>query len=326
MRFIFVIFMAVLATFSATSAGQVVNRDAGPFLPEIILTKLDGATFDLSSFVTNKPVYIKFWATWCLQCIQQMPHFQKAYETYSDKIEFLAINVGINNDEDDIRRFLDRRPFDIPIVIDKEALAARALGVVGTPFHVLIDQTGSIVHTGHEANSIVDSLLEGMANGETYDVAGKVNHSKQGALEVDFVGGIKVPLEAIVGNGPTALVFATSWCESYWEDSKPDYAAACKAQRLALDQAFAKYGRAVQTVGLVNHYYTAEKDVTDYAKRYNIAYPMAVDRSGDIARKYGVSQIPTVVLLDVDGRVLVKTSGGADAVMLAYASAAKGVR
>ena len=325
MRFVDAILLGVLGGAFAAEAGNETSKGAVPVLPEIILTKLNGETFDLSSLVTNKPVYIKFWATWCLQCIEQMPHFQKSYETYGEKIDFLAINVGINNDEDDIRRFLDRRPFDIPIVIDKEALAARALGVVGTPFHVLIDGDGTIVHTGHEADDTVDGLLEGMAAGKTYDVAGTVDTGAANLLNVNVIGGESMSLQRLVETGPAALVFTATWCESYWEESQPDYTAACKAQRQALDQAHLKYGKSLKTVGLLSHYYTTDKEAADYAKDYNIAYPVAVDQAGDIARKYGVTQMPTVVLLDKLGRVLAKTSGGADAVLPAYAAAAKAI-
>ena len=34
----------------------------------------------------GKPVIINFWATWCGPCKKEMPHFEKAYKEYGDKI------------------------------------------------------------------------------------------------------------------------------------------------------------------------------------------------------------------------------------------------
>lgn len=42
----------------------------------------------LSSLDNQKPTYIKMWATWCKPCMEQMPHFQKLYEKFGDKVNF----------------------------------------------------------------------------------------------------------------------------------------------------------------------------------------------------------------------------------------------
>ncbi len=47
----------------------------GKYAPSITLKTIDGKSIDLAEFYGKKPVYLKFWATWCVPCRQQMPHF-----------------------------------------------------------------------------------------------------------------------------------------------------------------------------------------------------------------------------------------------------------
>jgi len=49
--------------------------------PRLNLETIDGDVIDLGGLYGRKAVYIKFWATWCVPCRQQMPHFEQAYET-----------------------------------------------------------------------------------------------------------------------------------------------------------------------------------------------------------------------------------------------------
>lgn len=42
---------------------------------------------------SNKPVFVKFWASWCGPCMKMAPKYKKASKYYVDKIIFGEINV-----------------------------------------------------------------------------------------------------------------------------------------------------------------------------------------------------------------------------------------
>lgn len=81
---------AVLATFAHLSVAAeaapanplvMAAREGilGTPAPAIKLTTIDGDTIDLSELYGKKAVYLKFWATWCIPCRAQMPHFENVY-------------------------------------------------------------------------------------------------------------------------------------------------------------------------------------------------------------------------------------------------------
>src|SRR5277367_3635457 len=94
----------------ASASGQQRAQDAGRALigkpaPRLVLTTIDGATIDLAHLYGKQAVYLKFWATWCVPCRQQMPHFEHTYETAGPDLAVIAINVGFNDSLEEIQKY-----------------------------------------------------------------------------------------------------------------------------------------------------------------------------------------------------------------------------
>ena len=121
---------------------------------------------DLSTIDKTKPTYIKMWATWCQPCMEQMPHFQKTYEKYKNKINILAINININENTQYIDHVISQFGLTMPVLLDNEGQLAVVLGLVGTPYSVLINTDQNIVYTTHESDNILDTFIEKLAKGQ----------------------------------------------------------------------------------------------------------------------------------------------------------------
>ena len=77
-----------------------------------------GKVITLKQFQGDKPVYLKFWATWCEPCREQMPHFENVNQQYGDDLEVIAINLGINDDLTAVPKTKKGIMFSIPLAIE----------------------------------------------------------------------------------------------------------------------------------------------------------------------------------------------------------------
>jgi thiol-disulfide isomerase/thioredoxin len=94
---------------AAEVSGQQRAQDAGRAIlgapaPRQVLKTIDGDAIDLGSLYGKKAVYLKFWATWCVPCREQMPHFEHTYEAAGPDLAVIAVDVGFNDSVEAMRR------------------------------------------------------------------------------------------------------------------------------------------------------------------------------------------------------------------------------
>ncbi len=73
---------------------------------------------------------------------------EKLYEDFKDKLEFIGINVGVNESLKKVRRYVKKKGLKFKIVYDRHTLITRKFGVIGTPTHIIIDRRGVIRYIG----------------------------------------------------------------------------------------------------------------------------------------------------------------------------------
>src|SRR5690606_3296136 len=56
----------------------------GEQAPSFSATTLSGQPVALAEVIGKRPVYLKFWATWCRYCVYELPHAQSLYDAYGD--------------------------------------------------------------------------------------------------------------------------------------------------------------------------------------------------------------------------------------------------
>lgn len=117
--------------------GSVVNFPA----PDFALQDLDGNTVSLDDYA-GRPVFINFWATWCIPCIQELPAFE-AFIDEQDEVAVLAINFGESPEE--VRTFFEGIGIEnIPTVLDSGLNVKNSFGVQNLPTTFLIDAEGVV--------------------------------------------------------------------------------------------------------------------------------------------------------------------------------------
>jgi thiol-disulfide isomerase/thioredoxin len=272
-----------------------------------VLHTISDETIDVAKFTGNKPVYIKFWATWCVPCREQMPGFEKMYQDYKDKVEFIAVNTGFNDSKAAIKKFTKKIPMSMPIVMDDGSLKA-ILDVPVTPFHVLIDKEGKIAFVGHEDGAALHAALDKLAkqtdSASVSSVSDETKLSANSSVNASILQTINGQSVSLTGSNehPSALVFFATWCESYLAESRPEMSETCKKNRVLIDQLIAQSKTSINWVGISSNLWTTVEDVQQYQTDTHTTLPIVFDKNGELFKEYGIQDVPTIVLLDKQGK------------------------
>ncbi len=260
---------------------------------ELPITLLSGETITLSQYKNDKPIYLKFWATWCQPCMAEMPHLQQSYEQFGDKIQFIAINLDVNDDAEAVETVKQTFGLTMPIAVDASGALSQAVDLVGTPFHVLIDRDGDIVHTGHEASGELDKKLTLLSAAAPADLP-NITLSSESSNPITLIGDSKET---------TALLFVATWCDDYFETSRPAMSQNCiQAQQTVnmLSQRFSD----INWIGIISRLWTGDAEMAAYQEKYNVPYPLQIDSTNDAFFGYGIKDFPTLLLIKEGKEVL----------------------
>ncbi len=302
-----------MLSFRVQASGQEMAWQAGQDLigkpaPPLVLKAIDGETIDLGRIYGKQAVYLKFWATWCVPCREQMPHFERTYENAGPDLAVIAIDTGFNDSLDEVLQYRQRLGIRMPIVLDDGAAGA-AFNLRVTPQHVVIGRDGRIRYVGHLADARLDAALVA-ARTET---AGQGAHGAAPVLvryragdavphwSAQTIDGRSMPLADPDARKPTLLVFVSPWCESYLATTRPTMSKNCRLMRERVAALAAE--TSVRWLGLASGLWATQADLVDYRKEHEVKIPLALDDSGKLFRAFDVMQVPTVLLIRADGRL-----------------------
>ncbi len=289
--------------------------------PRMTVKTIDGQIIDLGSLYGKKAVYLKFWATWCTPCREQMPHFQHVYETAGSDLAVIAINVGFNDSLEEILKYRQRLGITMPIVLDDGRLAA-AFHLRVTPQHIVIGRDGRIQYVGHLADAHLDAALsaaranpavvptvvaEGAMTPPTPSHALRVGEPLP-AQSVRTLDGHSFQHHPNGHGKPTAFLFLSPWCESYLAKTRPTVSAHCRAAREQV--AMLQQSGNVRWLGIASGLWATPDDLREYQMKQQINIPLTLDESGTLFRRFGVKDTPTIVLADAQGRIVQRIDAG----------------
>ncbi|MGB5866899.1 MAG: TlpA disulfide reductase family protein [Arcobacteraceae bacterium] len=122
-------------------------------------TTVDGKEISLEQFQGKKAVWLTFWATWCPYCEKEVPALKNLYEKYNDKLEIIAINIGVRDSLENIEAYEMKHDIPYKIIMNNEI--TREYKVSGTPTQVLIDINGTVVYKGTRVPSnVTDEIIK----------------------------------------------------------------------------------------------------------------------------------------------------------------------
>jgi thiol-disulfide isomerase/thioredoxin len=288
--------------------------------PRLILKTIDGEAIDLGALYGKKVVYLKFWATWCVPCRQQMPHFEHVYETAGSDVAVVAIDIGFNDSIDAIQTYRKKLGITMPVVFDDGSLGA-AFHLRVTPTHIVIGRDGRIQYVGHLADKELDDALAAAREpSHAASPSPGAGASKMAALTSSDPPPIAVGdllpdrtlrtldgqrFAFLHGTAPqklTVLVFLSPWCESYLAATRPEVSRNCRNIR---NQFSAMAGDSrVRWLGIASGLWADSADLRKYQAKNKVTIPLTLDSSGTLFRAFRVNDVPTILIADAGGRIV----------------------
>lgn len=148
----------------AASRPAAAQEDAGIRVgapaPVVQVNDLDGRPVDLAQWIGHKPVLLEFWATWCPNCEELLPRLKAAYTQWASRVEFLGVNVTVNQTPEKVRSYVAQHAMPFRILYDDQGASVRAFDAPSTAFVVILDGSGTVVYTGLGGDQSFDAALE----------------------------------------------------------------------------------------------------------------------------------------------------------------------
>jgi thiol-disulfide isomerase/thioredoxin len=151
-----------LAGLAGPVAGQESGIPVGSKAPSVSIHDLDGKPVDLGQYIGRKPVLLEFWATWCELCMELLPRVKAAHQEFADRVEFLGVNVTVNQTPERVRRYLETNHPPFRTLYDDQGTSIRAYQVPATSYVVVVDAGGKVVYTGTGGTQDIAAVLRGV--------------------------------------------------------------------------------------------------------------------------------------------------------------------
>ncbi len=137
---------------------------------DIPLTSLAGEPYVVNS-EENKPVYVKYWASWCSICLASLEEVDtlSAQDNDFDVITVVAPGYNGEMDEAAFKEWYDGLDYEnIQVYIDKDGTLAKEWGVRSYPTSIYLDSTGEKVKVspGYQDNATVIETMGGLPKAE----------------------------------------------------------------------------------------------------------------------------------------------------------------
>jgi peroxiredoxin len=112
--------------------------------PEFELDDLRGQHHRLSDY-RGKIVLINFWASWCPECIDEIPSLNKIYEKYKGK-GLVVLGILADRKKEAAMKILTQAGVTYPVLFDTSGgVFIKRYTVIALPTTVVIDRNGLIV-------------------------------------------------------------------------------------------------------------------------------------------------------------------------------------
>ncbi|MFC1474807.1 redoxin domain-containing protein, partial [bacterium] len=314
--------------------GMIVTGAAvvGLPMPDVVLTDMEGQKTSTVA-IKGKPALIAFFAASDSNQFEKIASLHTAYTQKIEGLNFIAVAITKNEaDMESLKKKLADKKWEGKIYFDAQGKAAGGLGVAELPSFSLIDAGGvirmhNVTQTEGPVDSCHDRTLEEMAgmvasaklppypmsDAELAEIRQmKLVGAAAPAFSLPDAKGNNYSLSSYNTDGGVLLIFGTLRCPYTVREL---IAANSCGSAVAPDG-----GYKVMAVLPGNNFQDAN-EISQFAADQKINYPLLMDASGEIFRKYSISSVPVWWVIGPGGIIRYREMGFAEATCIRVAQA-----
>jgi peroxiredoxin len=122
-------------------AGAVLADSAPKEAPDFSVPDLSGKVQTLSSY-RGRIVVLNFWATWCPECVRELPSLSAFGEANKDVV---VLAVASERNPETVRNFLSSSPVKFPLIVDASGdIFVKKYMIRALPSTIIVDRNGFI--------------------------------------------------------------------------------------------------------------------------------------------------------------------------------------
>jgi thiol-disulfide isomerase/thioredoxin len=126
------------------------------------LNDLDGNNIKLTELLKKGPVFLQFWATWCVPCKEEMKVLNELHEKYKDSgFVYVAVSIDDQKSISKVKPYIESKSYKFITVYDSDKDVFNSFGGQDPPFSVFLDRNGNVLKTYSGYIKGDDSKLEG---------------------------------------------------------------------------------------------------------------------------------------------------------------------
>lgn len=112
------------------------------------LQDIEGNSVKLSELLKKGPVFLQFWATWCVPCKEEMKVLNDLYGKYKDSgFVYVAVSIDDQKTSSKVKPFIESKGYKFVTVFDTDKNVFSNYGGQDPPFSVFLDRKGNVIKT-----------------------------------------------------------------------------------------------------------------------------------------------------------------------------------